>query len=397
MSTIDKVLDRDKNHVPIQGTVTSVINDDNSSTTLLANAATFTGEWVDVSGYNSLVVAVKTDQNGTFTIQFSPDGTNVDSTLTRYYRTDQIEAPHRFTITRQYVRITFTNDSGSDQTYLRLQTMFSDKAELNSPVDSVLAQDFDATVVRPTGYKDEVALGRRQGSTGWNKFGYNRDVDVGTEVVAAFGGTFPPLAAASTLSIVSASTDDDGDPAGSGANTIQIIGIDANREYQEEAVTLNGQTPVVTTTTWFGINRVRITLSGSGMVNAGLITVTAVTGGATQATIPAGEGVTQQCIFFTEANTSSLLDWVTLTTLKQSGANPVVTLKGWTYSAVTNTKCEKLDISIDTSIENRASLLPPLPVVIGEQTAFWLEATTDKADTIVNARFGLVQYKDVDA
>lgn len=130
----------------------------NSSTTPLNASATFTGSWVDVSAFNSIVVAVKTDQNGTFTIQFSPDGTNADSTLTRYYRTDQIEAPHRFTITRRYARVTFTNTSASNQTLFRLQTTVGDATELNAPIDGVMAQDFDAIATRPTEYRAEVAL-----------------------------------------------------------------------------------------------------------------------------------------------------------------------------------------------------------------------------------------------
>ena len=175
----------------------------NSSTTALNDAEVFTGEWEDWSGYPSVSVAVKTDQDGTFAIQFSPDGTNQDSTLTRYYRTSQIEAPHRFTVTRKYGRVVFTNDSGSNQTLFRLQTILGGQTELNTPCDSTLAQDFDATVVRPTDYNTEVALGRRQGATLWNKFGYNPDVDVGTEVVASWGGTFAPLTTATTISIVS--------------------------------------------------------------------------------------------------------------------------------------------------------------------------------------------------
>ena len=100
----------------------AAVSDDNSSTTALNNGQTFTGGWVACSGFDSVIVAVKTDQPGTIQIQFSPDGTNADSILTRYYRTTGIEAPHRFTITRDFMRITFENDSGSNQTFFRLQT-----------------------------------------------------------------------------------------------------------------------------------------------------------------------------------------------------------------------------------------------------------------------------------
>ena len=232
----------------------TAVSDGNSSTSALDNGNTFTGDWEYVADHDSLVVAVKTDQDGQFTVEFSPDGTNADSVLTRYYRTSQIEAPHRFTIARAWARVTFTNDSGSNQTYFRLQTLLGDKSELNAPCDSTLAQDFDATVVRPTDYHYEVALGRRQGAQTWNKFGYNDDVDSGTEVLAAFGGTFTPLTSAVALDISSSSANDDGNPAGTGARTLRIFGVDANRMSVTEDITLNGTTTVIETT---AIARVR--------------------------------------------------------------------------------------------------------------------------------------------
>ena len=375
----------------------NTISEANSYSQLLVNGASFTGQWEDVTAYNSVVVAVKTDQNGTYSVQFSPDGTNVDSTLTRYYRISQTEPPHRFTITRKYCRVVFTNDSGSDQTYFRLQTTFGEKAPLNTPMDATLAQDYDAIVVRPTDETHEIALGRRQGTTLWNKFGFNADIDIGTEVIASFGGTFTPLTTASTLTIVSSSTADDGDPAGTGAQTATIIGIDANREYQTENITFNGTTNVVTTNTWLGVNRIAITASGSGQINAGNISVTATTGGSNQAYILAGEGVTQQCIFFVQANHKALAQWLTLNTLKQSGASPVVTVKGWVFNPGTNTKYEVFRQSIDTSVENTIELSPDHPFVFNSTDVFWLEATTDKDNTIISGRFSLIEFRNVDA
>lgn len=374
------------------------VSTDNSTTTPLNAAAVFTGTWEDVSAYQSIVVAVSTDQNGTFSVQFSPDGTNVDSTLTRYYRTGQIEAPHRFTVARKYARVVFTNTSASNQGHLRLQTTLGDKQQLNVPIDATMAQDYDALAVRPTDYNYEVALGRRQGATTWNKFGYNSDLDTGTEIVAAFGGTFTILSAASTLTIVSSSTDDDGSPAGTGANTITITGIDANYAAQTEVVTLNGTTSVVTSSTWLGINRAAVSLSGSGQSNAGLITITATTGGSTQATIPVGEGTTQQAFFFTQADHIGLADTLTSNAEKLGGGGtPKVTFKGWLYNSVTNTKTLIYRKLLDTVTENTSTLVPSQPFVIPEKSCLYFEATTDLNDTTVAIRFSLIEVRDVDA
>ena len=369
---------------------------DNASTTLLTDTSVYTGTWEDVSEYDSLTVAVKTDQNGTFTVQFSPDWVNQDSTLTRYYRTNQIEAPHRFTITRKYFRVVFTNDSGSDQTYFRLQCLVGMKGDLNAPMDSTLAQDFDATCTRPTDYNTEVALWRRQGAGLWNKFWYNQDIDIGTEVIASWGGTFTPLTTATTLNIVSTDAADDWDPAWTGCNSIVVYWVDENRLEVVEVVTLNGTTPVVTTSTWLWINRVAMFLCGSGQINAWTINITATTWGSTMAQMPAGWGVTQQCIFHVPAWHQFIMEWLRFNSLKQSWASPKITCKVWVYSPVNNGKQEVYRVEMDTSVANDVSENPQLPFPVTEKSVVWVEATTDKADTIVNSRFSWILVRDVD-
>lgn len=374
-----------------------VVSSLNSTDVVLTSGSTYTGTWEDVSAYSSMTVAVKTDQNGTFTIQFSTDGVNADSTLTRYYRTTQIEAPHRFTITRKYARVTFTNTASAHQTYIRLQVVYGEQGELNIPLDSNMAQDYDSTSVRPTEYKYETALGRRQGSTTWNKFGYNGDVDTGTnEVLAAFGGTFTILTSASTLTLVSSSANDTS--AGTGARSVVIYGVDADRMSQTEVVTLNGVSNVVTTSTWLGINRVAIYLAGSLQVNEGNINITATTGGSVQAYLPAGKGTTQQCIFFTQDNHTFLADWLWLNAEKLGGgATPKVQFRGWVYSAVSNAKYEVFYTLVDTSVETEHQLSPSQPFVIGERSVFWIEVTTDTNNSICSGRFSGIEFRDVNA
>lgn len=369
----------------------------NSTTTLLTNGSVFTGAWEDVSDYNSVMVAAKTDQNGTFTVEFSPDGVNQDSTLTRYYRTGQIEAPHRFTITRSYCRVVFTNDSGSDQTYLRLQTTFGTKADLNAPLDSTLAQDFDAIAVRPSDYETEVALNRRQGSSLWNKFGYNDDIDVGTEVLASWGGTFTPLldGAATTLTIVSTDVNDIV-TTGTGCRSIVVYGIDANREEVIEVVSMNGTTNVVTASTWLGINRVAMFSCGSGLVNAGTINITATTGGSQMAQMPIGGGVTQQCVFHVPAKNQFVAEWIYINVLNR-GKNAELQVKMWVYSTVNNGKQEVFRANIDTQKTNEINVNPNLPFPISEKSVMWLEVTSDKVDVEVTGRFSGILERDSDA
>lgn len=382
----------DGRHVPIYAS--SIVSRLNGTVIALDDAEVFTGEWEDVGHWPNVTVAVKTDQNGYFTIQFSPDGVNQDSTLTRYYRPGQIEPPHNFTITRQYCRVVFTNDSGSNQTYLRLQTLYGDKPQLNAPLDSTLAQDFDAVATRPSDYGIEVSLGIRQGAELWNKWGYNPDVDVGTEVVASWGGTFAINTTARTLSIVSDSTDDD--DGGTGCNSVVLYGLNENWKETIEVVTLNGTTPVVTTSTWIGINRIAMFLCGTGQGNAGTITATKVTDGDMVGQLPVGEGVTQQCIFYVPVQHQFQMEWMLLNTARQAAQNPYVEFKVWVYSTVNNGKQEVFRKAIDTSVQISHEVHPKRPFPIGEKSIVWIEATTDKTNTEVNARFSGILTKDAD-
>ena len=366
----------------------SAVSTLNSTTTLLTASSVFTGAWEDVLNYQSVVVAVKTDQNGTFTVQFSPDGVNQDSTLTRYYRTTQIEPPHRFTITRRYVRVVFTNTSASNQTYIRLQTIFGDKPELNIPLDSTMSQDFDSVSVRPTDYHTEVALGRRQGAETWNKFGYNNDVDSasGDEIIASWGGTYQFITVGETISIVStASADADGD---TGVNSVVVYGVDENWETQTIVYLMDGTTPVVSAESWIGINRVAVFLSGTGRTNAGTISVTASSSGYTMAQMPVGGGVTQQMIFFVPVSHNFLAEWLHFDALKIAGGggNPEITIKGQVYSAVNNTIQEVYRGHIDTTNSNNLAIEPPVPFPVGEKSILYFTADTDKDNTSVTGR-----------
>lgn len=362
----------------------------------LDNGGVFTGEWANVEKDSHLSVAVKADQNGVFSVQYSPDGINTDSTLTRYYKAAQIEAPHVFVNARKFVRVVFTNDSGSNQTYFRLQTMVGDKGILNAPLDSSLAQDFDSLSTRPSDYHSEVALGRRQGAATWSKFGYNTDVDnaSGDEIIASWGGAFQFLTAAETITIVSGSTaDDDG---GTGVNSVIVYGIDANRSPVIETFTMNGTTNVVSTSTWLGINRVASFLSGSGMTNAGTITVTASAAGYTLAQMPAGIGITQACVFYVASSHQYLAEWLHFTALKIGGGNPAVEFKGQVYSAVNNTIQEVYRGELDTGDSTNLDVNTPIPFPISERSILWFTADTTANNTSVTCRFSGELIMDVD-
>jgi hypothetical protein len=388
----------------ILGKGTNYVSRDNSTTTLLTGSNAFTGVWEDVSNYDSVIVAVKTDQDGSYQVQFSPDSTNIDSSLTRYYRTSQIEPPHRFTITRRFCRVVYTN-GGTDQTYLRLQTTFGTKSDLNIPVDSTMSQDYDAISVRGTDYTTEVALGRRQGASTWNKFGYNEDVDTAApEVVASFGGAFNQrLTNAETLDIVSTSANDT-NTAGTGVRQLVIFGVGGtaagDRNDITEVIALNGTGTVTTTNLFWGVNRMTIFTSGTADSNVGTITATASTSGNTMAEMPATQGTTQQCIFYVPENYQFLATWMYLNVIKSSGGgSPDVDFKAYVYSEVVTAEFEVYRDSIDVSGGSplNIQLTPGEPFIIGEKSIFWIEAETSSNNTSVRGRFSGKLIRDADA
>lgn len=222
-------------------------------------------------------------------------------------------------------------------------------------------------------------------NTVWNKFGYNRDIDIGTEVIASWGGTFEPLTNATTLTISSLSANDTN--GGTGCNTIVIYGIDSNRNEAIEVVNMDGINDVITASTWLGINRVAMYLCGSGKINEGTINVLATSDSSIMAQMPANEGVTQQCIFHIPADNVFAAKWLFINVLNR-GKNAELTVKMWVYSAISNGNQNVFAIDIDTSTSTGViDLNPSLSFPISEKSVVWLECTTDTNDIIVNARF----------
>jgi len=118
----------------------------------------------------------------------------------------------------------------------------------------------------------QVARGLIPGHTALSIFGYNGDVDTSEESVWPDGSTVPHPTTASKLNIVSTSTDDDGSPAGTGARTVYIEGLDGNYKVVSETLTLNGTTNVETTQSYLYVNQFYVATVGTGGVNAGEIT-----------------------------------------------------------------------------------------------------------------------------
>lgn len=147
-------------------------------------------------------------------------------------------------------------------------------------------------------YGRDIVKGIANERTFFRAIGYNGDVDDSAEDMWVNGGAYTFPASAAGLEVVSSSADDDGSPAGTGANTIKIYYLDTDHDEQTETVTLNG-TGVVATVALdiLRVNHVEVLTAGSGKAAAGAIDVRHLTNTPIYATIPAGGNNLSQAVW----------------------------------------------------------------------------------------------------
>lgn len=131
--------------------VIGVVNAANSSTATLLSGATFTGTGVDVLGYASICVSVKSDVASAasgLSLQFSSDNSNWDIA---YGHTLPAGSGRTFKlgVEARYFRIVYTN-GGTGQAYFRLQTILTPTAtkHFGMPVGEVIVDGDNAQLTK---------------------------------------------------------------------------------------------------------------------------------------------------------------------------------------------------------------------------------------------------------
>lgn len=370
---------------------------DNCSVEPLGAGETFTGKWNLCEFFPSVTTAVKTDQDGTLYLEFSPDGENADGSLS-YGVSAGINDVHRLSVTRAYYRVRFTNTSASAQTYFRLQTIFGNQVNLAAPVNLGVQLDADATVVRPTSFQDEVVIGRRTGITPWTKFGYRTTLTSagGEQTIWATTGNYTIPTSSDTYTITydgtgGGSTDGAGT---TGALILTIVHIDQNGLPETFTHTLGTDGSDVTVNSGLGINRVAVSSSGSANHNVSNITITHTSSGNTMAFIPATQSVTQQAIFHVGSNHSAIAKYLTFNVNKLSGSNPKVTVKGYVFNRGISTDFEVYRHIIDTQSETTVTVKDPVGFKLNATDVLYFVADTDQNNTVITMRFSLNEYQN---
>lgn len=135
-------------YIPNQGYTSSI----NSSTSPLTNGSTFTGT-AELITAPDVAVSCKTDQDGVLYFDFSQDGTNWDTfPVNGFTVTANVHEFHKAVkIDGRYFRVRLTNNSGSNQTLLRLKTYYGRFGLPNAPLNQSISSDSDAINVRAIG------------------------------------------------------------------------------------------------------------------------------------------------------------------------------------------------------------------------------------------------------
>lgn len=271
----------------------SIESTQNSSTSILSASATFTGVG-ELNGYNDVLITSKSDVAGTLYADFSPDGTNWDSTLTFACKAGTPEI-HRLVKGYRYFRIRYVNGA-TDQSYFRLHCSFGNYGPLTAPRNLTAQRDADTIIARQTDHSLDVAQGFWSSTSARQKFGHNPSVSTTEEVIWRVGGDYTGwLTSATTIEAISSDATDNASEVG--ARQITVEGLDENFDEASETIAMNGTSATTaTTTTFIRVHRAYVTEGGCGTyhgTNVGAITIRVSSAGATLAQIAAGRGQTE--------------------------------------------------------------------------------------------------------
>lgn len=238
-----------------------------------------------------------------------------------------------------------------------------------------------------------MAKGEVAGNISINKFGLNQDLDIGSEDLWASGGTYVQATVAATLSIVSSSAADTS--AGTGARTISINGLDSNYADVTETITLDGATPVVTSSLWWFVNKIIVLTAGTGDTNAGTISVTSTGAGTPiMATVVIGKGQSQSAIYQVPSGYTGYLFQYLGGFQIAIGATSAIDIELYIkpFGGVLNLQGTIALMSGSSSFAQRDYLIP---LEATQKSIVKLRATTDTNNCEVHGSFDLILTKNL--
>ena len=227
------------------------------------------------------------------------------------------------------------------------------------------------------------------------KFGQNSVVGDSVETIWQQGGLYSYPPSATTMTVSSSNTNDTS--AGTGARTVQILGLDGDYNEISETITLNGQTAVTTTNSFLRVNRALVLTAGSGGANAGIIYVgtgTVTTGvPANVYTTINGDGTNQslQAFWTVPANYNAYIYQTNVSTGNSSNTPAVLKtlLVARPHGGVFNTK-EVIVLTDGNHLQNYS-----FPITLTEKTdiEFRAESSSSSVNFDVSASMSILYVR----
>ena len=229
-----------------------------------------------------------------------------------------------------------------------------------------------------TDFDLRVSLGLHGGLRHITVNGENLDVSAAAEEsIISAGGVYVFPTVSETLNVVSTSASDTA--AGVGARTVRIEGLDVGFAPIFEDVVLNGTTIVLTTKSFFRVNRVFVTSSGTSTFNVGIISCTQSTSTLVVRTIATEHSIDGDCVYTVPLNNTLYCRRLRYTATTAAGTNPVITFKF--YVTVGGTRFLANEIFMDTSDQAIYDDYSYTTDVITQTSDIVLAADTDKNNT----------------
>jgi len=227
------------------------------------------------------------------------------------------------------------------------------------------------------------------------KFGQNAVVGNSIETIWQQGGLYSYPPSATTMTVSSSNANDTS--AGTGARTVQIVGLDGDYNEISETIILNGQTAVTTTNSFLRVNRGIVLTAGSGGVNAGIIYVGT---GTVTLGVPAniyttinGDGTNQslQSFWTVPANYNAYIYQTNISTGNTSNTPAVLKtlLVARPYGGVFNTK-EIIVLTDGNHLQNYS-----FPITLTEKTdiEFRAESSSGSVNFNVSASMNILYVR----
>jgi hypothetical protein len=268
-----------------------------------------------------------------------------------------------------------------------------------SALNAAVAFDAEAALAYPAAIaQDQISLGRITGVDQFNKFAHRPDLDTadGDALIIADSTTNSPtlLTSAETFTITYTNASDGAGGGATGAVNLYFYYLDSSGEEVVSPHTLGSTGSDVTVFSGLGINRCVVGSSGSAQTNVADITITHTTDGGVAGFIPAGEGTTQQALFFTPDNGRAVAKSLVLNATKLSGgSSPKIVFKGWVWNRAISTKFEIFRHAMDTSVENTFVFTDACNFPLTAGDVLYFTAETDINNTTVGSvRFSVNLY-----